>query len=116
MKNWDKSDTKFLYKLIAGVVIVAVLFGIGFYNQFEREEMLKNGFDTKATITWVNNANTKGRDTEVKYYIRNKSYKNLVQCNCVGDNQVGDTVVIRVSKDDYNVIHIVDSKFEKSLI
>lgn len=112
MKNWNKSDTKFLYKLIAVVLILTVLLGIGYYNELERERKLKNGFKTKAVITWRTKTHLKGgQNATVKYKINNDVFDNPIICGCQ-DNEVGDTVIIKVANEDHNLIFMIDKEFE----
>lgn len=103
MKIWNKSDTKFLIKLLLIIALFSFLFSISYCYQSNREKKLEIYKYSKAIIVQVDKANYSGRGALVKYNVGSKKYTNTILCDC-SKLKKGDSIEIKYSIENPNII------------
>lgn len=93
--------------ILSGFILCLLL---GLYFQIRRENKLKDTREVTAIIAFRDKYHTKGWDAVVNYEVKDMQYESGLNCDC-RDLEIGDTVLIKYSIDDPEVVVMVDKHY-----
>lgn len=110
-KNAPKYKLNSNKKTIFILILFLLAFLLAIYFQFERERKIKNAKQTTAIVDWVSQTNRGG--AKLHFYLRNEKINTNVWGGDFSFLKKGDTILIKYSVEDPELIELVDKYYMK---